>query len=424
MHIPTTSAFVLDETMRNIHHNKSMSRSQSQHKSRPAHIRVVSRGTLKRLWDDLAPTHVVSPGVEELRMSGLSSDLSGPVSTRSSQTVKSSWTSSNFSTPRTWRSLSQDIVDMYGSVPDDDDDDDDDDLDFPPPVTPQAFGVAGYVSIASGSGNDSYPGTTNLPHSPRLQSYYHFDPPFTIKDVKCGFKSGFDIPPPTPSSTASRVFDIDLSIESVSVSLETEPEPEVEHLPTPVEYTQLGPPGFTNPFARNKPLKQLPRLRKKDYKPLPRKLLKSVSKLHLDDKRPEGLVEDCSATLLCRPSSKLIAAEAKSCLVEEFDLMPLPSPAKHEFSPYDRQGMSSSEKRMLRLMRELFPDVAVAGVKRPRREEDMPKRPAYIPRVHRDLPFSSTRLSYETAREAPWSEEHEVAESERDITQVDFGDLL
>ncbi|EEB90433.1 hypothetical protein MPER_11361, partial [Moniliophthora perniciosa FA553] len=233
------------------------------------------------------------------------------------------------------------------------------------------------------------------PHPP--QFHYHYDP------IECGYDSGFDIDSSTSSCTTSRFSDIDLSIESLSVATDSEPEPKVEALPTPIEYTQLGSPDFTNPFEKNKPLKQLPRLLQKDYKPLPKKFLKSITRLHLE---PKGLGEGRSTTLLWRSSVK---STAKSRLAEGFGHLPLPSPVQHELSPYDRKGMSPSERRMLRLMRELFADIAMAGAERPRSEGDTHKRSARIPKVHSGL---SPMLPYLTGMEELCSEQQQVTKSD------------
>ncbi|KAK7040383.1 hypothetical protein VNI00_009860 [Paramarasmius palmivorus] len=389
---------------------------QPQQKTRPPHIRVVSRETFKRLFDDCAPTYAVSLGVDEImKGSGFASSMASPISTMSSRTLKSSWGSSNPSTPCTSRFLldrsvvrdadNEDIIDMYGA-------DEEDDSDPTPPVTPRTFGVATHVRVASGS---DCMGSGPLP-SPQIYPFHHYSP---AKKISSGYDE-VDLPPPTPSPTSTTFSDKDLSILTDSATTETEPE--LERLPAPVQYTELGTPEFTNPFSNGKPLKPLPRLAKKDFKPLSKKFLKSASK---NDEEEDGLAEDCTAALLCRGSTKM---EKHARTVEENELLPPPSPTKCEFSPYDRAGMSSSEKRMLRLMKELFPDVAMAGVKRPRREEDMPERPACIPRVRRSLSFSSTRLSHMALSEALRSEgvveERDVVESDGAIVKIELGELL
>ncbi|ESK88727.1 hypothetical protein Moror_2989 [Moniliophthora roreri MCA 2997] len=338
----------------------------------PSPIRVVDRNTFKRLFDDVTPT----PSPVESQASSTSPTDTIPkisISLCPGRIIHCPSTTLSTEVPNNQVTSEadvddDDIIDLRACMPLDDDDDD---SDITPPATPHWCGFGEHVRLASGSGEQHYQFLEHLRHQP---SFYLQRRPFLLHSPKTSLESRnsatatsirtwsgskYDMPSPAHPRSA-----IDLCREFGSGMTETK---KGDCIARRIEYSELGPPEFTNPFVKNKALELLPRLKKSDYKPLPKKFLRnSVSPARTDHDDLDG--EMLSATLLCIP--KRMTTAGKSVLVYIPHTSRTIEP-EMVFSPHDRGGMSSNERKMLRLMHELFPDIVIMSTE-DREEEFSP----------------------------------------------------
>ncbi|KAK7040384.1 hypothetical protein VNI00_009861 [Paramarasmius palmivorus] len=331
-------------------------------KSRPSPIRVMDCKTFKRLFHDTPSHHYTNPQTSPLSPEYIAIPhlpcTSKPLHTPTTKDRPDTSISAGIEDVPDNDDCG-DIIDLYGSVPADDDDDD---WDITPPVTPRWHGLYDHVKVADSnvSGDEhhfhQYPGRHRIPSSP-LQ---HLT--FGVQPENRAPKSQMSIPRASSitrynwwdeidSPTQPHLED-DLSGDCTSRSSKTEET--VDRIARPVALADLDPPEFTNPFAMDTPLEPLPRLRISDYKPLSSNFLRNSAETMQEDFE-EG--EVFSATLLCIP---------RRPVVEKPVLMKVPPKSgrrrKRDLSPHDRRGMSANERRMFRLMCELFPDIAHASV--------------------------------------------------------------
>ncbi|KAL0580044.1 hypothetical protein V5O48_001979 [Marasmius crinis-equi] len=255
------------------------------------------------------------------------------------------------------------IFDLYG-----DSDQESDDEDWTPPSTPMAAThTISPVQIASSSNwpaslIEESPIHTEkpLPRTPSISLSLNSDRiyPRSFKtnqgfvytadpeNRSCFYVNPeFETPCASPKSSVATVQVADADeeeeeeeeVEDEEEEGEEEEEADLPKLPGPCELAKLmSTPDFYDPFIPGKPLKPSPRLTPADYVSLSDKRLSRLSHKVI-------LATSLPATLRIRASWR------KSAYVA-------PSPVCLEVSPLDRSTMSSSERRMLRVMRELFPE--------------------------------------------------------------------
>ncbi|KAK7036494.1 hypothetical protein VNI00_011691 [Paramarasmius palmivorus] len=155
----------------------------------------------------------------------------------------------------------------------------------------------------------------------------------------------------------------------------------------------MGTPDFTDPFANNRPLKRLPRISQKEFKPLAKRVIKSFSRERFrarvgsDENKPDISVSPRPTKVAKR--QKFVAAKPL-VMTPNRNQNKAPAESFLDLSPHETSGMSSAEQRMLRLMKVLFSDVEYAEVKRERDESELPARPTCVPRRKTDGSILST----------------------------------